>query len=193
MTFRQLYDEVQTQNGRISTRWLRGRAIEYSSITRVVEQWSGQIDGNVIRGFYIEGPIGRPIQLGPNEALITLARSMCTGRKFGEHWRRFVYTKELMHVFDEDAEKTDTPEKFDTQISRLREPGEQPPQLRAEHKAVWRALALLCPEKKRLELKACCAAESRTLDECTQELCIPPSYMHGLLRDNFAEIVRRVL
>jgi hypothetical protein len=72
MSFSALYDQIQKIDGRISTRWLRDRALELSEITRVREQWSGVIDPQFIQGFFIEGPQGGPIPLNENEVLITL-------------------------------------------------------------------------------------------------------------------------
>ncbi len=151
MPFSNLYDAVQTLDNRISTKWLRERAIEFSEITKVKEQWSGIIDGTILRGFYIEGPMGPPIILQEKEALIVLSRSMCTGPR-GEHWRRFIYAKELMHVFDDPEERTDSKEKFDLQVDRLSDPSApMSAQFRAETKAFWRAMAVLCTDKRRAE------------------------------------------
>src|SRR4051794_9960482 len=121
MAFSHLYAEVQTTPAPISTRWLRECAMRHSTITKVKEQWSSIIEGTAVRGFYIEGPLGPPIVLKANEALITIARAVCTG-SLGDHWRRFIYTKELMHVFDEEDEKADTRAKFDVQIERFGDP-----------------------------------------------------------------------
>jgi len=80
MSFKQLYSAVQAEGGdRISTKWLREKTIEFSHITKIKEQWSGVMDSASLRGFYIEGPLGPPIPLGENEALIGLSRSMCNG------------------------------------------------------------------------------------------------------------------
>ncbi len=109
MSFAKLYAAVQQQKGRISTGWLRAQAIELSHITKIKEQWSSVMDAAAIRGFYIEGPLGPPVPIKEHEALIVLARSICTPLE--AHWRRFVLAKELMHVFDEENEKADTPGK----------------------------------------------------------------------------------
>lgn len=79
---------------------------------------------------------------------------MCLGHQ-GDYWRRFVYAKKLMHVFDEPAEKAGDEKTFDQQIKRFRGPTvETSPQYRAEVKALWRGLGVLCPEGNRMELKA---------------------------------------
>jgi hypothetical protein len=189
MPFCNLYNAVQALEGRISTSWLVEKAIEFSSITRVVEQWSGIIDHTAIRGFYIEGPLGPPMTLSDNEALIVLARSMCRGH-LGDHWRRFVKTKELMHVFDEDDEKASTKEAFDIQIERFGDPNApMSPQYRAEQKAFWRALAVLCPEKRRVDYKTDLHKAVMSFDVVATELHIPVLAVREMMRDDFERIV----
>lgn len=187
MSFPQLYQTVQSQGDRISTKWLRARAIEFSHITQIKEQWSGVIDANVIRGFYIEGPKNPPVALGDNQALIVLARSMCDGVQ-GEHWRRAVLAKELMHVFDQDDEKTHTREQFDALVHRFGDPSAPlTAQFRAESKAYWRSLAVLCTEKKRLEYKAALQAETVSFDVVAISLRIPVAVVRDMMSDLFEQ------
>jgi hypothetical protein len=113
MAYAQLYDDIQSLHGKISTNYIRERVSSLTRIRRIREQWSGELDARFIRGFYIEGPLGPPANIGPNEVLIVLAREL------DKHMRRIVLTKELMHTFDEDEELTDTAEKFESQVERL--------------------------------------------------------------------------
>lgn len=193
MSFKQLFDAVQQQQGRISTKWLRERAIEFSQITAVKEQWSSVIDEVHLRGFYIEGPMGPPTPLKEKEAMITLSRAMVTGH-LGAHYRRFVYTKELMHVFDEDHEKANTPETFDKQIEKFGDPtAEISPQYRAETKAFWRALAVLCQENQRLEYKRQLDTGEASLDVIASALHLPPNYVRNLFRPQFEGYVQHLM
>lgn len=180
-----LYDAVQTQSNHISTKWLKHKAIDFSHIVNVREMWSGLIDERHIRGFYIEGPLGPPVVLRENEALITLARSMCTDHD-GKQWRRFIFTKELMHVFDEESEKTDTRNKFDQQINKFSDPNVQvSPQWRAEAKAFWRALAVLSTERERDEYKGQLLRGEVSLDVVSVALRIPLYAAIHLFSDDF--------
>lgn len=192
MSFHQLYQEVQGQGDRISTRWLTERVAVLSPIKRVKESWSEVVDETETRGFYIEGPLGPPIPLAAHEALIVLSREMCRGH-LGGHWRRFVYTKELMHCFDEEQEKADTPDKLDVQIERFKKPGtEMPPQFAAEIKALWRATAVLCREDKRLQFKAQMVAGETTAEVVGAALSIPAQYVRILMRDDFEAAIQKV-
>ncbi len=185
MPFRQLYEAVQSQKGVISTKWLKDQAIALSTINKVKEQWSGVLDDSALRGFYIEGPLSGPVPLKDNECLIVLARDMCRG-PLGDHWRRFVYTKELMHVFDEEEEKAGTREAFDIQIEKFGDPSkDMSPQFRAEVKAVWRALMVLCPEQRRQEYKKQLDESAISIDVIASGLRLPVSYARELMRDNF--------
>lgn len=189
MSFSELYRRVQAQDGRISTRWLREQVIELSPITRVVEQWSGVIDASVIRGFYIEGPMGPPIPLNANEALIGLPRKMMKAPD-GKAWRRFALTKELMHCFDREDEKADTEAKFDIQIERFFNPGaEMSPQFRAEQKAFWRALAVLCQEDRRQKFKAQLEAGEISVEVVAAALGVPTLVVRELVREVWDAVV----
>jgi len=188
MSFANLYAAVQDQMGAVSTRWLKDRAIAESEIIAIKEQWSGVLDATSVRGFYIEGPMGPPVPLADREALIVLARAMCLGPT-GDYWRRYVYSKELMHVFDTPEEKADTPAKFDLQIEKFSDPSKaMSPQYRAEIKAQWRALMVLCPEGRRLEFKRQLAANETSPAVVGAALRIPSGYVSELVRDDFEAI-----
>jgi hypothetical protein len=192
MSYALLYEAVQTQGDRISTRWLKNEAIGLSNINKVKEQWSDVIEFKSIRGFYIEGPLGPPVSLSENEALIVLARSMCIG-ELGKHWRRFVFAKELMHVFDEPNEKADTPEKFDRQIEKMGDPSKDiGPQYMAELKAYWRALGAICREEKRLEYRQLLLAKEISPEVVATGLAIPVNVIHDLMRETFPAILQGV-
>jgi hypothetical protein len=189
MTYARLYGEVQNAQSPISTRWLKDRALHYSSITAIREQWSGLIDPSALRGFYIEGPLGPPIPLAEHESLIVLSREMCLSHQ-GAYWRRFVYTKELMHVFDEEDEKAGDEKTFDIQIEKFKDPSkEMSPQFRAESKAFWRALGLLCPEVQRKMFMDQVAAGALSPDVVAASLRIPGRFIRELLRADFAAII----
>lgn len=187
MSFSQLYDRVQKMEPKVSTRWLRNQVIELTAITRVKEQWTGIIDDSTIRGWYVEGPQGPPVTLGNNESLIVLARSLT------KEWRRLVYTKELMHAFDEPEEKTDTPEKFDKLTERFGDPtADRNAMYAAEGKAFWRAFAVLCPEKYRLEQLALLTANETSIEVIAARLKMPSEFVPNLFNEDFLKIVDHI-
>lgn len=187
MTYRELYDQIQNNNGKNSTKWIRDQVIDVTHITLVREQWTSVIDNTNIRGFYIEGPLGHPVPLLENESLIVLARSL------NREWRRIVYTKELMHAFDEPEEKADTPEKFDLQIERIADPSaDMSPQYRAEIKALWRALGVLCNAEMRAEFKEAIQKDEMSEAVVAARLSIPEPFVRVLVREDFEEAIRKL-
>ena len=187
MSFARLYDEVQLIKGKVSTRWLREQAISLSQINRVKEQWTSALDSEHMRGFYIEGPLEPPVPLLDNESLIVLCRGL------PRHWRRLVYTKELMHVFDKPEEKADNPEKFVAQVERFRDPTSAPtPQYQAEEKALWRALAVLCQENRRADYERQLAAKEVSIDFIATALQLPAVYTRHLFREDFLAVVEHI-
>jgi hypothetical protein len=186
MSYRDLYERVQSQDTlRISSRWLTEQVCEISEIKRVIEQHSGEIDPEYLRGFYVQGPLGPPIVLKDNESLIVLSRKMCEG-SIGKHWRRMIYTKELMHTFDTDDEKTDNGEKFDLQIRRFRDrKTEMSPQFGAEINAVYRALGVLCTAKRREELKGKLDSGELSIEVVAASLHLPVRYASELMEADF--------
>lgn len=188
MSHRELYDRAQGQLGKVSTKWIRDQLIDITPVTAVKEQWTGLIDETRIRGFYIEGPLGPPITLAENEVLITLARTL------NRDWRRIVYTKELMHAFDTAEEKADTPEKFELQMEDLGDPSaDMSPQARAEIKAFWRALGVLCSAEQRELFRLAVERQQVSAAVVAARLRIPERYIRHLVRDDFQNIVNGLM
>lgn len=185
--FSDLYSRVQERNPRISSRWLRDQVIDLTHLVGVREQWTSAFDTNSMRGMYVQGPLGQPVPVEENEALIVLARSL------DRVSRRFVYTKELMHAFDTPEEMTDSSEKFDLQIERLSDPTVDPsPQYRAELKAFFRALAVFCPEHHRLEFKKAINEGETSIDVVATRIGIPKQYTEHLFRDDYPAIIKHI-
>jgi hypothetical protein len=184
MSFAALYDAVQRRDGRLSIKWLRPEAIQLSRITLVREQWTAALDRTIIRGFYIEGPLGLPVPLKENQALIVLAR------RLDKIWRRLVFAKELMHVFDSPEELTDTSEKFDAQVERFVDPrAGGSAQFRAESKALFRAVSLYCSELRRLQYLSSLEKGEMSLDVVAAALRMPNVYVRHLFRPDYLELL----
>ena len=188
MPYSDLYKAVQEKEPKIGSRWLREEVIKITDINKVCEQWTAVLDDHKLRGFWIEGPMNPPVPLKDHEALIVLAR------KLDKPWRRFVYTKELMHAFDEPHEKADSAEKFDIQAEKFGDPTkESSPMFRAEGKAFWRALGVLCPESYRLEAKEKIKADEISETIVASRLKIPVNYVRELMRDDFLTIIKHLM
>lgn len=72
-------------------------------------------------------------------------------------WERLVTIKECMHIFDGAEEATDTGAAFERLLAEFSggvSVANVSPQYRAETRALWRAMGVLCPEQARLQLAA---------------------------------------
>ena len=195
MSFQQLYDRVQDQGDRVSTKWIRAQVIELSPIKAVKEFWSSAMDHANLRGFYIEGPFtGVPaLSLDDNQALIGLSRMMCSAPE-GKNWRRAVLTKELMHCFDTEEEKADTPEKLSLQVERFSNPKTPvSPQFHAENVAFWRSLAVLCKETRRTSFKEDLEANRISIEVVATSLGLPLHHVRLMMRDDFEDILPDIM
>ncbi|WP_412562231.1 hypothetical protein [Thalassobius sp. MITS945101] len=153
MSFKELYDFAQTEavygQGKryVSRAVLKDKAVEVAGIEKVVHIQTGA-DLGVSRGFWL-APTNKnhPLvkQLG--------CHIIVTQRGLNNCWDRFVYVKELTHLFDVEQERTASAEDFDGllgEFATLESLSGGSPQFLSEAKAVWAALALLCPEEQRL-------------------------------------------
>jgi hypothetical protein len=98
-----------------------------------------------------------------------------------------------MHLFDTAEEKADTPEKFDAQAERFGDPSAPTSsQFRAELKAFWRAVAILCQEERRLEYKAALDLGTTSLPVVATALQIPAVYARHLFREEYPAILAHI-
>ncbi len=110
-------------------------------------------------------------------------------RRLNVCWKRFVCCKELMHVFDSADERTNTPEKFRQLLSELENPppAEKSSEMyKSESKAMWMALAILCPGTVYNARKPVWEGEKFSNYAIALELRIPEHYVDALLSDTFA-------
>jgi hypothetical protein len=192
MPFADLYDAVQTLDGRISTSWIRAKCIEFSPINSVKEIWSSVFNDEYLRGCYVEGPMDQPVAIPPDGCLIILSRAMCLEKPYGDHWRRFVLTKELMHVFDEADEKASCSNTLEDQVQGFSDPTLGAPQYVAENKAVWRAAGVLCQEARRLQFKQQLGQSEISFDVVAAALQIPVNYVRLLMHDHYEVIIQHL-
>ncbi|MCF8178461.1 MAG: hypothetical protein K9J74_08130 [Sulfuritalea sp.] len=187
--FGRLYEFCQTLEPKVSRRDIQNKALEITGIASV-KAVKTTLDTQKVRGFFLsaKNTEARIVQqLGCN--VIVLARDL------NYCWERFVFTKELMHLFDTDDEKTGTEESFDGLLSEFEvlKPGAHSSQLVADVRGLWMALACLCPEKHRLEFIE--QLEKGHIDHygIALRLRIPQMYVPHLLRSDFKEIVESLL
>lgn len=187
--YKELYEYCQNFEPKISRRVIQAKALELTGIPRISVVKSG-LDTDVCRGLFLSSSNtqARIVQQHGTDVII-LARSL------NYCWERFVYTKELMHVFDGAEESTSSPQQFETLLSEL-DPSSslgRSPQSISEVKGLWMALACLCPEEHRKEFAS--QRKKGHLDDygIALRLRIPQQYVQNLFVPSYSDIVQTLI
>uniref|UniRef100_UPI004047C81A hypothetical protein n=1 Tax=Yoonia sp. TaxID=2212373 RepID=UPI004047C81A len=187
MSYNELFEFTQKQNPHISRKVLLPEVKRLSGINRIQTVKTG-VNTGVFRGLWltpqnVEHPLVN--QMGCH--IILLARDM------NHCWERFVYVKELMHVFDAENAKTNTPELFESLIDEFVAANVTPSeQMLSEFASFWRALGILCPEALREQFER----ERRELKiddyEIALRLKIPQQYVPRLFEPRYKTWLERL-
>ena len=197
MSFRQLYDFVQTKNtlpidlaelgseiGRIIRPYGRGVSI------RTVD-----FNPKISRGFYLSSRnedtvMYKGVPLGNAVVVLSEGLNYC--------WTRYVQLKELMHIFDDPLDSTNSDNDLETLLFGLCEDVKEgrSRQLKSEHECLWMALALFCPEPLRVQLQQQRDAQTITDHDIAEMLKIPERVVVGLFlpgyKDNIAYLLEKI-
>jgi hypothetical protein len=101
-----------------------------------------------------------------------------------------------MHLFDSEAERADSDEKFRILLNELETapPAEQQsPMYFSEIKTQWMALAVLCPLSLRAKFAARYAAGAMTPYELALELRVPEATIKAIMADNYEQRISAFL
>jgi len=187
MSYKALYEHCQGLTAPVRRNDIRDKLLEVTGLEQI-RYVCMELNPEVCRGLYLSprnkrNPWVR--QLGC--PIIVLARGL------EKTLSRFVCVKEMMHAFDDPTEQTDGGEKFDEQINEISGAGKLScPQARSEAKAFWMAIGVLCPEKRRLELKEAYADGNGKVTEIDISLAfrIPQMYVRHLINSNYEEAIK---
>jgi hypothetical protein len=146
MSYRALHDHCQGLPLHIRRNAVRDKILALTGVNRVLVMKTA-LDIEKSRGFFLS-PENTEHQLVKQFGgyIIVLARGM------EREWDRFVYVKEMMHLFDSDDQLTDR-DSFDRLMNEIAG-GPSPnrsPQAESEVRCYWKALCALCPEHIRKE------------------------------------------
>lgn len=189
--FKELYDYCQTLKPKVSRRQIEQKTLEITGVPRI-KAIKANLDTAVCRGFFLsaENTEHPTVKLLGGNNVIVLARDQ------NYCWERFVYTKELMHLFDNDDEPTDSAEKFEKLLTDLEVPSatDSPSkQIISERKGIWMALACLCPEKSRIEFKSLLTKEHIDSYGIALQLRIPEQYVPLLFQSRYDVIISTLI
>lgn len=113
------------------------------------------------------------------------------------YMERFVVIKELMHCYFacDDGSATDNQFVLETHMRQFfgQSATTQSLHVRAEYKALWMAMGVLCPERLRQQYRAEHDANERTLEDISARLRVPAHIVILLLSDQFDDELRAIL
>ena len=100
-------------------------------------------------------------------------------------WQRFVRCKEMMHIFDKDAEWVERQEQYTDLLKEIatRPLGDKSPQLLSEHLAQWKAILILCPLEERNKV----VASNDTDYAVALRYRIPMHYIEAIRSDSYMD------
>jgi len=187
VSYQALYAHCQTLTPHIHRNEIRDKAKALTGVASLAVMKTG-LDVAFCRGFYLSARNTEHrlvIQHGGH--VIILARE-----GLNRCWERFVFIKELMHLFDDPEEATDTGDQFEKLLAEFMAPGAagRSPQMNSEIKCFWMALGVLCPEPNRLEFQA--EREKGQIDDYSiaLRLRIPEQYVPSLFHPEFLAFMR---
>jgi hypothetical protein len=189
MSFADFYNFCQTLTPKVNRNTLRDEVVRLTGGAPVKTIKTG-LDITVCRGFYLSSrnENHKFVQLhGKN--VIVLARD-----GLNHCWERFIYVKELMHLFDDNEEAADTGDKFERMLNELSNGGSETcPQLHSEFECFWKALSSFCPEDLRLEFDK--ERRAGRIDDyaIALQLRIPQYYVQRYFEPRYRTIIDKIL
>jgi hypothetical protein len=189
MSYSDLYSFCQSLTPHAPRKVIYEKVLALTGANRV-RHFKTSLDTSVCRGFYLSAR-------NLNHPFVTQAggRVVVTARTLNRCWERFVYIKELMHLFDDPDSATDTGAAFDELLGEFTGPGATvtSPQMNAEVGCFWRAIATLCPEETRKSLKSQLQGNQTDYYAIALRLRIPEQYVPRLFDPNYEKIISPLL
>lgn len=196
MRFKNLHDYFVESGPKVSRREIRDKLLEVTGKEKLPIAVSSSLKAKNVRGMFLSLESESEWVKRYGSDVIVISRDIFSKSDTGNYcWERFVSVKEMMHLFDTQAEMSDTGERFDAVISQfsLTYTGERTEQMASEVKCFWRALALLCPERHRLQFKQDFAQGKIDTLGIALKFRIPEQYVGNLLLEKYEEILEDAL
>lgn len=188
MPYAKLYGHCQGLSPRIPRNVIRNKVLELTGVAKVAHVRT-TMDTRECRGFYLKAGNNehRLVQQVGGAHLIVTARGL---EAIDINEERFIFLKEIMHLFDGVAAATDTGDKFEVLLNEFSISKDRSPQSNAEVTCFYRALAALCPEKTRQEYLA--KREGGQIDDyaIALEIGLPLVYVPRLFVSDYNEMVK---
>lgn len=186
--FKELYEYCQSLQIPISRKDIQPKTLAITNANKVSAVKS-TLDTEIVRGYFLSASnteVRLVQQFGCNIIVVARSLNYC--------WERFVFTKELMHLFDLDDEKTSNSDELETLLSNFEIPDTNgSKQFKSDIKGLWMALACLCPEAERLKFKD--SIEKGHIDYygVALQIKIPEKYVKYYFMDGYERIIKALL
>jgi Zn-dependent peptidase ImmA (M78 family) len=190
MSYAELHGRCQGLQPYIRRGTIYQHVLDIKGIERVVHVRMG-LDTSSCRGLYLSARNTDHPFVRQNGGHVII-----TARGLSPLWDRFIFIKELMHIFDDPAEATDNGDAFERLLSELTNQTSDArwsPQMEAELDCFWMAAAVICPRQTRLELKARYEADPSTLNVIAEEIGMPAHSVAHLLSPYFDVAMQKII
>jgi hypothetical protein len=188
MSYGALYAYCQTLRPPVDVNAIADHAATLAKLPRRPQLFrSGTMKSGALRGAFVK----------PGQTEHYLAKH-CNGnpivviaRDLNYCWSRFVYVKEVMHVFDESLTTVGTSVEFAALVMGMTSPtpGERPASVNSEILAYWMALGCCCPEDVRQDLQRRFQSGELSERDIAEQLKIPEHTISRLFQPNYKAIM----
>ena len=189
MTYALLHQHCQSLSPYIKRCVIYDRILALTGINRIVHVRMG-LDTSSCRGLYLSAR-------NTDHQLVKQlgGHVIVTARGLSKVMDRFIFIKELMHVFDDPKEATDNGDAFEELLGEFTKPQKAnlSPQMESEIDCYWMATSVLCPDAARLQFKQQFAHDPDCLPKIAKEAGIPGSYMPSLFEQHYETTVAAIL
>jgi hypothetical protein len=186
MSYRELYEFCQALTVPVSRNEIKAKVLALTRCDRV-RVFRSTLDVNLVCGYYLSAR-------NNNHRFVQQAGCcvIVVARDLNYCWERFVTLKELMHLFDDPLESTNSPIELEAVLADFGNATEQSPQTRSEWRCFWMAMGCMCPEELRVELQRKHASGAMTALQVAEQLKMPEKYVSALFSAKYKEMIAMV-
>jgi hypothetical protein len=191
LPYKKLYRERQlVAADSLPRQWYVGDALNLQWVESISAKATDAMPVDGLRGFIVRRPDSANHGLTSHFTIV-----IADGQD--PFYERFVTIKEIMHCYFESdgGTMTDSEIVLETHMRQFfgASATSQSLHVKAEFTALWMAMGVLCPERRRVEFRRMLDANEITLDEIVEAIKAPPHVVRRLLTDQFEDELRDIL
>lgn len=189
MSYVELHGRCQGLQPYIKRGTIYQHVLDIRGIARVTHVRMG-LDTSSCRGLYLSAQNTDHPFVRQNGGHVII-----TARGLSPLWDRFIFIKELMHIFDDPVEATDSGDAFERLLTELTTQSAEKwsPQMEAEIDCFWMAAAVMCPTERRADCKKRYEQDPSQLDKIVEEIGMPAHSVVHLLSPTFDNMMKKIL